>query len=310
MSNEPKEFPLNICTGESPTQPLIYSILDWGLLEVKGEDAAKFIQGQATCDVRKIAEVGHMPGAFCSPKGRVLATFVLFAVGESIYLRMPRDLIPKIKATLQKYAAFFKVQLEDASHFVGLGIQAEHLGESQSVPECLYAIENARFSEVWGTAEQINAIQSALSDRFEAADPDWWRARLIHENAAQIFAGTSEQFLAHQLSLDLGGAISFRKGCYTGQEIIARTQYRGKSKKRLAAILVDKGQVFEPGTEVLSMDSKPLGHVLMSVHQGDRALIQAVLPEDITESGSIVLNATPVGYQTLAKTTAERPDSP
>lgn len=276
---------------------LMYPIVDWGLLEVRGPDAEKFVQGQVTCDVRQLPEKGYLAGAFCSPKGRVLATFRLFSAGNSICLRMPSDLIPHIQSVLQKYAAFFDVQLHYKQETRGLCLESNKpIDASQGHPFFASVIEESS-AELWGSEEQIESFQSAYRDQYSPAAADWWQLKLIKTQAAQIFEVTSEQFLAHQLSLDLTGAISFRKGCYTGQEIIARTQYRGKSKKRLATLKIKSNQYVAAGTEIFSLEEKPLGHVLLGVSDSESTLLQTVLPEDIARSGNVILGRENTAYE-------------
>lgn len=274
-------------------------IVDWGLLEVRGPDAEKFLQGQVTCDVRQLREKSYLSGAFCNPKGRVLATFRLISMGDIIYLRMPRDLIPHIQTVLQKYAAFFQVELEYNQQITGLFLQSGRLTETPfSFPNHV-AVGEENSAEIWGTAEQLEKIRVKYQDELPMAKPDWWKLKLIKDRQAQIFSSTSEQFLAHQLSLDLSGAISFRKGCYTGQEIIARTQYRGKSKKRLANLLIEGQQKIEPGTEIFSTENKPIGNVLLALYDAERTILQSVMPDEGSTSGDIILGTEKVVFEAL-----------
>jgi len=297
MSNNLKEIPLSLPYEITIPRPLMYPIVDWGLLEVRGPDAEKFLQGQVTCDVRQLLEKGYLDGAFCNPKGRVLATFRLISTGNTICLRMPTDLISHIQTVLQKYAAFFDVQLHHKHETRGLFLESNApIDVIQDDPLFASVIKESS-AEFWGSKEQIETMQRKYQNQYSPAAADWWRFMLIKTQTAQIFEATREQFLAHQLSLDLTGAISFRKGCYTGQEIIARTQYRGKSKKRLASLRLEGSQYLAPGTEIFSLEKKPLGHVLLGVSDSQSTLLQAVLPEDVAKSGRVILGSENTAYE-------------
>lgn len=302
MSHNQEKIYLNLSEKLEIPCPIVCDIEEWGLLEIHGPDAEKFLQGQVTCDIRQLAERSHLPGAFCNPKGRVLATFTLFAANEAIYLRMPRDLIPGILTTLQKYAVFFNVSLAYRDEYFGLALLINEPIEDSFESDCLGVITEEKSLEFWGTKLQLDAIKTQYQDRFVQADPAWWKLHLIQRREAQIFALTTEQFLAHQLSLDLSGAISFRKGCYTGQEIIARTQYRGKSKKRLAIALIEPSVDATSGAEILKPDQTPFGHILCSISDANGTLIQAVLPEDMETSGRFILNSNEVAYRLIPAT--------
>lgn len=295
-----QEIPLTLDANQAGSRSMSYQIADWGLLEVKGPDAEKFLQGQATCDMRQLAERGSLTGAFCNPKGRVLASFKLFAANESIFLRMPRDLIMHMQSILQRYAAFFDVKLHYAHELTGAVLFSGKPIEFEAKFDALGTITGKNSIEIWGDAERVQAILREHVEQFPSANPDWWEANLIKCGEAQIFSLTSEHFLAHQLSLDLSGAISFRKGCYTGQEIIARTQYRGKSKKRLAAAKLTHCENFLPGTEIITLDNIPLGHLLLSISDATSTLIQAVLPEDIPGSGEFMLGPHKTAYEIIS----------
>lgn len=150
----------------------------FGLLEISGEQAKKFLQGQLTCNMDEVTPESPHLAAHCNPQGRVISLFYLFLRDDHYFLQMPREMIPIALQALKKYAVFFKVKLTDVS-------------DEQRIEK------NSK------------------------------------ENIPMIYPETSEQFLPHDLNLPALGAVSFNKGCYTGQEIIARMHYRGKLKNQL-----------------------------------------------------------------------------
>ena len=301
-------LPLDLDRALGNSVPLFCRIADWGLLQVTGADAEKFLQGQVTCDMRRLGEQGYLGGAFCNPKGRVLATFQLFASGGAIYLRMPRDLISHMQSHLQRYAAFFDVRVDYAHELIGLAIFGNSAARLTAA-DMLGGAFQQEMTECWGTPDQVQNLEKHLLSELPQGSPDWWDAHLIRNGSAQIVSLTSEHFLPHQLSMDLSGAVSFRKGCYTGQEIVARTQYRGKSKKRLAAARLHHRENFYPGTEIIGLDNQPIGHMLMSVSDAAGTLIQAILPDDLATQGELVLGNHKTPYELVRLPFQEYPEA-
>lgn len=164
---------------------------DWKLaaISARGADAASFLQGQLTCDVSAIDGSGL--GAWCNPKGRVIALFHICRLDDGFLLILPADLADDVLRRLTMYRLRSKVDL---------AIEA-------AGPETLGLPADSGFD-------------------------DWQKAEL-ERGIAWIDASQSELYTPHMLNLDLLGAVSFDKGCYTGQEVVARTHYRGKSKRRL-----------------------------------------------------------------------------
>ncbi len=269
------------------------AIQNWGLLEIRGADAGKFLQGQLTCDLRELEARTWLDGALCTPQGRVLASLRLFSVDTSIFLRMPRDLLEPIQHHLRHYAAFFPIDLEITQHqgLVLLGSVPDRL----HTETMLASLETPQGREIWGEPEAVRSLVTALGDTCTLATEAAWLEQLIRSGSALIVAATSGEFLAHQLSLDLADAISFRKGCYTGQEIIARTQFRGKSKRRLVALRLAHPAGLAPGT-TLEHSAGSAVHLLATTPQMDALLAQAVAPEDLPPSGTLLLGDIAINY--------------
>ena len=192
---------------------------DFGFLSVRGKDAAKFMQGYTTSDVNRLSADKHL-GAVCNLQGRVLTNYRAAEIDGGLLFRMHRSLVGEIIEFLSKYIVFSKAELADESerwHCYGV------LGASPSVEtgQVLLNLGNERF-ELWS-----EAALPASSDGAE------WAAAAAAAAEVWIQQGTSAGFLPQSLGLaDLGG-IDFDKGCYLGQEIVARSQYRGELKRRL-----------------------------------------------------------------------------
>ena len=218
-------------------------------LRVAGPDATSFLQGQVTSDVQALAPGSLQLSAWCSPKGRVLANFIVRRVdAEQFELLLPRLLLESVRKRLSMFVLRSKVAIDDASgQTVRIGIGGP--GASQRIAAAvgplppLYrsaAIDGGTIAALPGSrfiAFVAPAGAPALWDRLTgacAAGFPCWRWLTIRAGVPMILPATQDQFIPQMINLDALGGISFEKGCYTGQEIVARTRYLGRLKERLA----------------------------------------------------------------------------
>jgi len=228
---------------------MYYDLPDIGLIKIQGNDAKKFLQGQLTCDVESITSEKNGMGAHCNPQGRIISLFYLFLFDENYYLLMQSTMIPIAISALKKYAIFFKVELRDASHeLMILGCDAD-LQSTQHVMRIPVNHLHSRFM-LAGTAAAINTIRNQMTTPSDISSQDSWKSLNIRDGIPTIYPETSATFLPHELNLDKLNAISFDKGCYTGQEIIARMHYRGKLKNRMHITEISSSSPLQPGTEI------------------------------------------------------------
>ncbi len=230
-------------------------------LKVSGEDAQQFLQGQLTNDVTALSTNKAQLTACCTHKGRIVGLFYLLLVGSDYFILLPRTMCDIVATHLNKYAIFSKVSIEalpDNIRMIGIqGSEAnqyiqQHFGQ---VPEQNYSvIHQAELSliAIPGHLPRYLCIgpYSCCQDFWQKiANPQLaastaWHLLDIHAGMPQIFPATSEKFTPHMINLPELEGVSFNKGCYTGQEIIARTQYLGKAKQHLI-------QLTNLGTELL-----------------------------------------------------------
>ena len=241
------------------------------LISVHGKDAQDFLQGQLTNDVREV-DAGHSQlTAYCSPKGRMLALFRLFRIDDSFYLSLPESLVEPVLKRLRMFVLRSDVTLEEVTDtFVHLGISGpeapaelealvggEVPGEVDAVlttPD--YSIIRIpgiepRF-EVYGTLDACTRIWEGLNVRCAPVGAPAWGLLNVLAGVPQIHPETVEAFVPQMANLHLLNGVSFKKGCYTGQEVVARMQYLGKLKRRMYLAHVDSDQVPAPGTEIFS----------------------------------------------------------
>ena len=218
-------------------------------LAVSGADAATFLQGQFTSDVAALAPGSSQLSAWCSPKGRVLATFTLRRIApDQFELLLPRLLLEAVQRRLALFVLRAKVKLRDASDEairIGIGGPAAAacvatVAGSAPARQRWTQIEGGTVAALPGArfiASVLPAVAPGLWERLggaRAAGFPCWRWLTIQAGVPVILPPTQDRFIPQMLNLDALGGVSFQKGCYAGQEIVARTQYLGRLKERLA----------------------------------------------------------------------------
>jgi len=281
-----------------------------GLLKIDGPDSRKFLQGQVTNDTQSINTQQLLHGAHCTPKGRMIANFDSFATGdESVYLRLYADVLPKLQQSLAKYIVFSKAALSDESgNFEVFGLQGEgaessinalfhtQLSDDNAIAYTekvlLLRLDSTRI-EIWVT--QDHALPHPLQDMRPTSEfSDQWIKADIDAGKGWVCERTSEEFLPQSLNLDhpnING-INFKKGCYTGQEIIARLHYKGKSKRHMHHLTGASIEApLNPGDPIYNGEGKTVGHVVNSTDlNGDCELLASVNDSDV-EASSLFLDS-------------------
>ena len=208
----------------------------FGFLKISGVDAIAFLQGYTTCDLAALKDDSAQLGAICNIQGRMLASFIVIQQGQDLVLRMHRSLVPKTIAFLTKYIVFSKAELADISenlHCYGSLDPTSTAGESPypiRTDNGTITVNFGNRSEQWRSSRQT----AGASDRTSQ-----WSDAELEAGVAWVDDKSCEEHLPQTLNYHHLGGISFTKGCYLGQEIVARMQYRGALKKRLHRIETD-----------------------------------------------------------------------
>jgi tRNA-modifying protein YgfZ len=233
------------------TGTLITDLSPWGLIAVKGKDAVTFLQNLLTNDVREVSPSYSQLTGLCNPKGRLLALFRLWQWGEDFYLTLPQNLLEMILKRLTMYVLRSQVTLREASDQfcrIGLaGVQAveelkQVLGRvpakvndvQQTAEICIIRVpgEPPRF-EMIGELKSIQQLWCNLSKAATPGGSGPWELLNLRAGIPTIYPETLEAFIPQQVNLELRNGVSFTKGCYPGQEVIARMHYRGKPSRRM-----------------------------------------------------------------------------
>src|ERR1700689_5319692 len=215
-----------------------------GALRFTGADALGFLQGQVSNDTQRLAESTPVLAAYSTAQGRVLALIYLLPHSSGVVAILPREILLPTLERMRKFILRAKVRIQDAADLIVAGRLGATPGASAGYVEhngigiAPVGHDASRYG-VMGPPEKIAAASdAAAANRIEAE----WRLADIRAGLPQVYAATSEAFVAQMLNLDLLDGISFTKGCYTGQEIIARTQHLGRIKRRLHRLQLPEGE--------------------------------------------------------------------
>ena len=233
------------------------------LLQVAGADAADFLHGQLSADIKALAANAGTPAAWCTPKGRVITTLVVYRHDAAFYLLLPAQLRERVQKRLQMFVLRANVQITDSMPGrTLLGVR----GRGGAIPEVetdfslhelngrLHLFLPDRHGEsrclIVDETETLQGVWQDLSQAMPAVDSRCWERLDMDTGLAWLCEATSEEFLPQELNLDRNGGVSFDKGCYPGQEIIARIRYRGQVKRRLFLIHAMSHDTPQPGTAI------------------------------------------------------------
>jgi folate-binding protein YgfZ len=261
--------------------PVAVRLTDWGVIRAKGEDAGSFLNGQLTQEALNLpAGVARLAG-YCSPKGRLLASFVMWrAAPDEILLACSADLLAPTLKRLSMFVMRAKCKLSDASAEIALwGVAGAIPGAVSSaapIPAEAYAtLDSAggtavRLADAAGSARVLWAAPADATPPWApTARADVWNWLEVQSGVPRIVAGTVEAFVPQMVNLELVGGVNFKKGCYPGQEIVARSQYRGTLKRRM--VLAEGDAAGAAGAEVFAAadPTQPAGQVVLSASLPD-----------------------------------------
>lgn len=279
-----------------------------GVVCVSGPDAVSFLQSQLTNDVSRLTPGQVQLSGYCTPKGRLLATFHQWRTDEGVFMRMPLEIIGSIVKRLSMFVLRAKAKVSDVSDgwatYGLLGESTEVLHEaglsSPDAPWASTTVGSVRVDRLLPTPDGVARYLLTLprdsqlpvsGEIARVSSSRWWLSE-IDAAVPTIFAATQEKFVPQMINFEVLGGVDFKKGCYPGQEIVARSQYLGKLKRRMNIAQVDATDV-QPAADVYhSGATQPIGTVVMaaaSPEGGSALLFEA--PIDRLESGSLHLRS-------------------
>ena len=214
----------------------------YGLLSVQGADAREFLHAQLTNDIQHLPPDRAALAGWCSAKGRLLATFLVITAPHGFLLQLARDLAPAVAKRLSMFVLRSKVRIADESDAwaqFGVWDSNESLaGISWQGDRVTVPVGEGRFLK----------LEPAASASAECkGDEEVWALQEIRAGRPFITAATQDQFVPQMVNLEILGGVDFQKGCYPGQEIVARAQYRGQVKRRMVRLPAPQGEPLRPG---------------------------------------------------------------
>jgi hypothetical protein len=285
----------------------------YGVIAVHGADAGSFLQAQFSNDVSTL-DAGHSQlNAYCTPKGRMLGLMRVFRQGDSYYLRLPADTLETVIQRLRMYVLRADVTLENASDsFLSIGISGEEaLGELLAMAGQVPAENDGvirsgdltvlrvpgvhpRFEVYAASLKSAEALWDGLNVYGAPVGESVWRLLEILAGMPTLFASTAELFVPQMANLQIVNGVNFRKGCYPGQEIVARMQYLGTLKRRMYLGRIDTGEPPLPGEPLFGAgdSEQSVGRIVDAQPHpdGDQAAL-AVLQIAAADAGDVCLGA-------------------
>ncbi len=255
------------------------------LLVVSGEDSSTFLQGQVSCDLDTLADPDSCPGCLCDNKGRVIASFTLWKISGVFYLEMEAGVATIAEQHLKKYSVFYKSEItinNDAFYRVGIMVSEANDFLTTNFPSLPHLVNQVKQSvlnknfflrcvdpvhnryELWLDFASSSHLLPELA--LTRRDNEAWVGLDQLQGLYRIKAEDSACYTPQELNYDMQGHISFSKGCYTGQEIVARMHYRGKAKKRLYLLNITSDSIPEKYMKIINTtgisDGKTVGEII------------------------------------------------
>jgi folate-binding protein YgfZ len=262
-------------------QVQFHALPSLGAIRFNGPDAATFLQGQLTADLRQLEPGRSTLAAWCSPQGRVIALMHVAPTPDGFVAVLPRELCGPVAARLARFVMRSRVRIEDAS--AGLDVAAVTGREAGSFERC-EGVTTLRLTVerdlLLARGERLRAVLDGVSQARDGA----WDLSCVQLGEPEVYAATSESWVPQMLNLDLLGAVGFQKGCYPGQEIVARTQHLGRIKRRLFRYRVDGDTLPEPGAALL-LGSDKVAEVVRSACSDGRLELLAVVSLEAAGAG-------------------------
>jgi tRNA-modifying protein YgfZ len=289
-------------------------LTQFGVIDATGDDAASFLHGQLTNDTQHLDTANARLAGYCSAKGRLLASFLTWRSGDTIRLLVSKDVQAAVQKRLSMFILRAKAKLADASGelaVVGLagdvrqalssvfdalpdGVHVQVDGAAGSLIRVPDALERLRYLWV-GPKAQVEAHLARLDATLKQVSPAVWDWLDIRAGEPRITQPVVEQFVPQMVNFDVLGAVNFRKGCYPGQEVVARSQYRGTIKRRTSlANVAGEIETVKAGAELFhSADpGQPCGMIVNAASaQGGGVDLLVEIKLAALESGSVHLGA-------------------
>jgi folate-binding protein YgfZ len=278
-----------------------------GVVRLEGPDALTFLQGQVTADLRLLEPGQSSPAAWCTPQGRVIALVHVLRLDGGLLCVLPRELAAAVAGRLGRFVMRAKVAVSNQSDSLTVAGLSGHEAGRFDAGDGVDRLQLPDGRELLvAAASRIEPATAGLP----VAPATAWEAACIRLGEPEVYAATSESWIPQMLNLDLIGAVSFRKGCYPGQEIVARTQNLGRIKRRLFRYRVSGAMLPAPG-DALHLGQARVGEVVRSAsHAGAGELLAVVSLEAASVALTAMDSTTTCAPEPLPYTVPEASEAP
>ena len=306
----------------------------WAIVDVTGEDASTFLQAQSCNDQNAVDESSAQISGYCSPKGRLLAVYSVFAIPNGLRLLLPLDLVEGFIKRLQMFVMRAKVTIKHRDDLVCMGVLIPHtaaadnsstatvvgeltaMGSINQLPTAVLSLVSDADTSImrWhdaaailpdhsryvciGPVQQLQPIWLTKDTSVMRYGHDQWRLADITAGLPSVVLATHESFIPQMVNMHLIDALSFKKGCFPGQEIVARMQYLGKLKRHMRRFTVPLTELPAPGTALTTAADPDAGKIVDAVKQGAQVELLAVVKTAVVDAELRVMEQ-PVTAQPL-----------
>ena len=278
------------------------------IIEISGADAESFLNAQFTSNIKRQSEHQLQFSAWCNPKGQVKTTFYIYHHADNFYILLPEELKVSFLKQLGMYILRADVRITDHSDSLtrlGLCVERSDLEKSNveqpdvfnQLPGNLAVLPLASTESGQGQSryiiifakEQEGSVRDALTEQLTDTDSSVWKGLDIQSGIPWLTLETAEKFLPQMLNLDFMEALDYQKGCYPGQEIIARLHYRGELKRNLYLAMCASKETPVAGTSIVSSD-KTVGTVIQAQTDVEATYLLAVIENDSIRDNLFLYN--------------------
>ncbi len=257
----------------------------YSTIKVEGDDRIQFLQGQLTQDINLIALDKALFAGFCNPKGRVLAFILCYINQASIHIQIDNSVEESFLKRLKMYILRSKVSMDLlGDQFTCLGFMGSKALLKQGIqpPKNYLDIvrshdvmimrvgKNTERYQLMGDTSKVNTFMQLNFPEYTSMSVESWNNLNILDGVPDIYPTTQEAFIPQSLNMDLIDGINFKKGCYTGQEIVARTHYLGRVKRRMYRAFIESQDTLTPGDQILNEKKEAMGQLVRSARENDR----------------------------------------
>lgn len=288
----------------------ICDISHLGFAAVSGPDAVQFLHGQLTNDLLNLRQGESQLTGYCTNKGRLLGIFRAYRDDGDVYLQANKQVLGDALGTLQRFVFRAKLSFDFCEDIRSFGVFGPKCGAAleqltgtppsrldgvstfNDITVMRHSPDQAKRFQVIGPSKSLGGLWQMLTAEYRAIGSWAWASAEVHQGRPAIFEQTKEEFLPHSLNMDLLDAVNFKKGCYPGQEIVARMQYRGKTKQRMVRAHVDLGPAPAPGDKLYAAGNEQSIGMLVDVAPAEKGFeFLTTIRLEYIDTGDIRLNA-------------------